>query len=498
MKQLLTLLLLALATNAQEQKRLAILSTEDDGEPPMEFTDLKYLTARLREIAVKTLPKNNYSVMTEQNIIDKTGSKENAAKACKEAKCLADLGRKISADYVGQARLGRFSGNLLTINMELYNSASGSLTGSFTGEAKDVSGLLAVLNEEAPALFKKMPGASGGSKISSPVAGGISSLEKAIDYELDERFYLANLSTEPSGAILSFDGVPSASCPKTPCKTELPEGSVRIIAALEQYETADTTVSVFSNNQNIAITLKPNFGILEIKPAYLDGIGEYSKWNLTVNDKAYNSFENRFSPGNYNVKLSHKCYEVVSFIAGINKGKREVFDMAGNITLKKGGLILSAERSGEPASEPVFVNGRRAGETPFSNAVPLCSKVEIGENMETVDVILKYNEKVRYTYRSRPLEIAEIYTPTPELRKQDKTFLFAIALDVLGAAFISYAVYENGETKKAYNEYKESGHPSGYYEDAWKKTESSRSKRNTFYVIGSTALASGVGVHILF
>ncbi|MDR2583602.1 MAG: hypothetical protein LBC75_09000 [Fibromonadaceae bacterium] len=155
---LLILLLLSLAANGQEeQKRLAILNTEDNGEPSLEFTDLTYLTDRLREIAVKMLPNDRYSVMSVQSIIDKMGSKENARKMCKEAQCMAEIGRKISAAYVGQARLGRFGGSL-TISMELYNSGSGVLIGSFTGQSKNVSGLLKVLNREAPQMFGNMPG----------------------------------------------------------------------------------------------------------------------------------------------------------------------------------------------------------------------------------------------------------------------------------------------------------------------------------------------------
>jgi len=64
------------------------------------------LTDRLREIAGNTLPEDKYFVMTTQSIIDKMGSKENARKVCKEATCMAEIGRKISAEYIGQARLG--------------------------------------------------------------------------------------------------------------------------------------------------------------------------------------------------------------------------------------------------------------------------------------------------------------------------------------------------------------------------------------------------------
>jgi len=499
-KPFLILLFLALAAYGQ-QERIAIIQTMDDRDS-IGISELAYLTDRLRETAVNVLPKQRYGVMTTESIVAFLGSQERAAKECREASCLAELGRKVNADYVAQARIGRFEGDL-TIKTELYSSKSGVMVGSFTGDSKSLQGLRAIIDEKAPILFKKLPGASGGSA-SFFVAGGISGLEKVAGYDFDdEKSYVVNLSTEPSGAVLSFDGMPSASCIKTPCKAELREGNVRIMAALEQYETADTTVPIKRNNQNIAITLKPNFGILEIKPAYLDGIGEDDDWDLSINDKGYRSFENRFSPGKYNVKLSHECYETVSFTAGINKNKREVFDMADNITLKKGGLALRAEQNGEPVSELVFVNGKQAGETPFSGAVPLCAEIEIGENRETVDVKLKYNEKVSYThkfglYSSTPMSVATPEFEKPDFKKPIKKSLWvAIALDVLGVVMLRKGYSKNEEMKEAYDEYKEIG-PGKYHGDAWENVESSRSSRNAYYIIGGLALASGVVVHIWF
>jgi len=496
LKPFFILLLLAFAVYGQQQERVAIIQTLDDRDS-IGFSELAYLTDRLRETAVNVLPKQRYGVMTTESIVAFLGSQERAIKICRESSCLAELGRKVSADYVAQAHIGRFEGNL-TIKTELYSSKSGNLIGSFTGDSKSLQGLRLLIDERAPDLFRKMPNATGGPKASPFVAGGISGVESSADYELSGgKRYLVNLSTEPPGAILSFDGVPSARCPRTPCKVELSEGNVRIIAALEQYEVVDTTVSVASNNQGIVMRLKSNFGILEIKPAYLEGIGEYDDWNLSINGKTYNSLVNRFSPGNYNVKLSHKCYEVVNFMAGINKGSHEVFDMAGNIKLKKGGLDLSAERNGEPAVEPIFVNGKLVGETPFSDAVPLCSDIEIGNNRETVYVTLKHNEKVRLTHK------LDFYGPLTVARsnvdKPSKTgFWLALGLDALGAAFILAGVSANYNMEQKYDEYSENGQSQSRYDDAWKKVEDNRNARNVLYVIGGLVLASGIGVHIWF
>jgi len=75
----------------------------DDGDS-IKFSDLAYLTDRLRETAVNILPKERYGVMTTESIVAFLGSQERAQKACRESSCLADLGRKVNADYVAQGR----------------------------------------------------------------------------------------------------------------------------------------------------------------------------------------------------------------------------------------------------------------------------------------------------------------------------------------------------------------------------------------------------------
>jgi hypothetical protein len=96
--------------------------------------------------------------MTLQSIVG-GGSQEHMAKKCKEATCLADLGRKISADYIAQGYVGRFSGRL-TIKVELYSVRSGNLIGQIADASGNLEGLLAILESQAPKLFGNMPGVS--------------------------------------------------------------------------------------------------------------------------------------------------------------------------------------------------------------------------------------------------------------------------------------------------------------------------------------------------
>jgi len=153
-KQLLVLLFLAIAAHGQMQERVAIINTLDDRDS-IGFSELTYLTDRLRETAVNVLPSERFGVMTTESIVAFLGSMDNTIKVCKESSCLAELGRKVSADYVAQGRIGRFNEDL-TIKVELYNVATGNLMGSFTGYFKDMYSLLALIDDKAPDLFKKM------------------------------------------------------------------------------------------------------------------------------------------------------------------------------------------------------------------------------------------------------------------------------------------------------------------------------------------------------
>jgi len=150
-------LLLAFAAYGQ-QERIAIMHTVDDGDS-INVMNLGYLTDKLRDIGGQVLPKNRYGIMTQQSIVDRLGSQDRAEKECREAICIADLGRKINADYIAQGRIGRFS-DKLTIKVELYKVSNSNLIGSFTGDSDDLKGLLVLLEAKAPKLFDAMPGVS--------------------------------------------------------------------------------------------------------------------------------------------------------------------------------------------------------------------------------------------------------------------------------------------------------------------------------------------------
>jgi len=393
-------LLTAAIAFAQQKQSVAVLPTVAEVSA-LDPQGQILLTDKVREIAAKTLPINGFILLKQDAIVNRIGEEE-LYRSCKEGVCVAELTKKISANYGARCDVIK-RGDDLALKFELYSVKDEAILETFTDyDVKDFRGMLAVLDARLPDAFRKM--IPRGLRIAPlpAIQGGIGNVETAggVVLEYGERSYVVSVNTDPGGASLSFNGVPVGSCSKTPCKVELLEGEVRILAAMEQYETADTTVSIKQNNQSVNIRLKPNFGVLEIIPAYSESIGNSRPWSVTLNGKAYYSYENRLPPGNYEAKLSHECYEDISVKVGINKGGHWVFETAKYLKLKMGGLILSAEKNGEPVSEPVFANGKKIGETPFNGAVPVCAEIGIGYNNDRVDVEIVHNQTVRYTYRS--------------------------------------------------------------------------------------------------
>ena len=400
MKKLLTFIFLLPIFSFAQQRSVAVLPSDGSILKPIE---VERLTDKVRSAALQALPTRSFVLLKQDVVIKRLGGAENYIKECRESSCIVDLGKKAQVDYVAQASVSNWNESL-RLKVELYNVKTEGLIDIYDEVYENIDALIEGVDVKVPEMFKKIP-------INSTVRGGIRGITSAGAYEYNSvKRHLVNIATEPEGAALSFNGMPISSCATTPCKAELNEGNVRIITALEQYEISDTTISITEDNRNILITLKPNFGILNIESAYSQNIGKSEEWNLTINDKPYSLGEVRLSPGRYVAKLSHSCYEDIEFRVGINKSRSEVFDMANHIVLKKGGLDLSAEKDGVPVREPVYVNGEKVGYTPFGGAVPICASIRVGS--ETVNINLKHNENVRYvhevhTHEAENVEIAE-------------------------------------------------------------------------------------------
>lgn len=135
-------------------KNVAVLEVIPNGDIDLEVRDFQYLTDELRSNAVSVLPKSEYSVLTRDGIFALLPPDEEEAECLAEG-CAVDIGRAINAEYVAQGRISVFGG-MLVITVELYESMSGALLGSFNGEGENVHNLLNIIRERAAPMFQKI------------------------------------------------------------------------------------------------------------------------------------------------------------------------------------------------------------------------------------------------------------------------------------------------------------------------------------------------------
>jgi len=320
------------------------------------------------------------------------------------------------------------------------------------------------------------------------------------DAKLRKSNFLVNLTSEPAGATLKFNSLSSNNCSKTPCKVELKEGKYNINFALNSYESADTAIIV-TGERYINIKLAPTFGTLNVKsPGYSNSIGWNKQWNLTIDGKPLSFGEYMLFPGNRTVKLTHECYKDIVETVDIKKGQHIEFNAVPKVSLKQSNVVLNATYKGNDVNEPFLVNGVEFGNTPFSGSVPLCSEItfESGYDSEYDEVTQTYKKKIiGVNLIEANLLEGQTFKYTHEKSIFWSTF-WGATLNLAGLAFLGVGLYTNGDVKDYYDDYKALGIHNGQsdYNKLWKKQESSKTKRNAYYIVGSVLLVSGIGVHI--
>lgn len=366
-------------------------------------SELVRLTDELRAQALHILPpERGFTIMTRENI-NAMLPPGRTIEQC-EGSCLVETGRNINAEYIAQGRVSLF-GKKLSLTVELYETLGSKLLGTFSAEGTDAEDLLSEIKKNGPALFGNVPGAlSFGSSYSG--AAGISGLNSGAGYSaaFGAKKYIVNVSTNPNGAFLSLDGIPVPSCKGTPCNVEMTEGVHRVIASLDLYRAADTSVSAEWNEQRVQIKLVPDFGTLSLYPRLLKGVGDENNLSITIDGlDGFSTGEIRLSPGQHFVKVTHHCYEDISFTANIAVDGTVTFDSL--LVPKNGGIGLRAERNGEPQAVPVWLNGDSIGVTPWSGTVPVCVSLAVGAEQESVQV--EYQKDTSYVYEVQDSDAQE-------------------------------------------------------------------------------------------
>lgn len=353
-----------------------------------------FLTDKLRERAKKALPAYmGYVIMTRENILQMLPPGKKIEDC--EGECLVETGKNINAHYVAQARVGKF-GSSLTVTVELYETMNNNLVGSFTARKLDADGLLDEIERQADDLFGSITGGN--------VIGGFEEKNGFSDVNMGghefkvsgSKSFILNISSNPDKAMLSIDGRPIASCAMTPCDVSLKSGNHRFSFGKDMYFNKDTLLDVNSAGQSLNVDLMPNFGVLILAPQLQYGIGSTEDFVFEIDGEIYRETKNRLPAGIHSVKVSNRCYETVSFTVNVKNGSELTFDRT--MLPLMGGLELNVVENDNPKAVPVFVNDNEAGVTPFLEAVPVCSKITVGDIRDEVKVTLKKNETVTYTH----------------------------------------------------------------------------------------------------
>ena len=230
------LLLLFLSTDAMAAF-VAVLETMADGDAKdsVSLLDRQYLTNVLREQAVKELPAElNFTIMTRENI-NAMLPPGKAIEDC-EGSCLAETGRNIAADYVCQARVGRF-GKSLTLSAELYETAGNKLITSFNGRGADVEELLKLIEERSPAFFRRVMELSGVAVEASSTQNTLSSSSSKVSEPAEV------ISTSISSSSTSIEDPSASSVPSEPTNV-IPSEQPNVIPALSRNLLADSSNNV--------------------------------------------------------------------------------------------------------------------------------------------------------------------------------------------------------------------------------------------------------------
>lgn len=324
----------------------------------LSYSELQYLTDKLRERASVVLPSYmDYVIMTRENIraMLPPGKSDDECYGT----CLAETGKNIAADYVSGARIGKF-GSQYTLTVELYETRSSKLLGSFSTRKPDADLLLAEIESQADGLY---------SKVMNDRSGLLAFDENAKTVEV-------TIETIPADAQVSIDGKPK--CKSTPCQVSVKEGRRNISFALEKYFDKDSTFDIKSSTEKVSVKMDPTFGIFTLAPRMTDGYAQLGDLEVLFDGKVIKGESFRMQPGKYKVELRHHCYEPVSFTVGVQPGSDVTFD--GAMVVAKGGLSLRTRLNGAPVKKELLIDGKLAGETPFFGKVPLCGKMTIDGN----------------------------------------------------------------------------------------------------------------------
>ena len=167
LNRILFVLLLSLSMVSDalaEMKRVAVLEFRGSD---VDTAILLKLSDQTRTAAVQVLGKDEYLIMTRENMLEILSDMGKDA-SCMEGQCEVEIGRNVGADLIVTGDILKIEGTYV-LTLKLYDTLSGGLLHSVDVEDTSVLSLKSKTHAQSKALFQKGLGLSGGSTSSAPV-----------------------------------------------------------------------------------------------------------------------------------------------------------------------------------------------------------------------------------------------------------------------------------------------------------------------------------------
>ena len=264
------------------------------------------------------------------------------------------------------------------------------------------------------------------------------------------------------------------------------------------------------------------FGTLTLQPVLTDNVGTDVDLVVKIDGEIQRDGRKftrgnwKLTPGTHEIELVHHCYDPLKFKINVLSGK--TIEVNGAMNVAMGDISLKTLFNENFREVPVYVNGSKFGITPYSGRIPVCAKVEVGEEGYRENVLLDWKGKdklnIIHTLRKAKPTKAELRADSLAKAKQmaaedaaraiaakEKrsaiTKPISIAMMALGVVGVAIGVYENSVGVDEREKYDKADFKDKRdYDKQWDKVESARTKRSVFYGVGFGLI--GVGSVLFF
>ena len=141
--QLLYVLSPALAEVSTNSTWVAVLEFQSSQNTTFEDTNtlLHRLSNRARQTTLETLPHTQYSILTKDNMLE-IMTDNGVDLSCSDNSCAISMGRSVGADWVLMGEMIEYSERLIAVELQLYDTLSGTLLGMTEVRNKTIEGAL--------------------------------------------------------------------------------------------------------------------------------------------------------------------------------------------------------------------------------------------------------------------------------------------------------------------------------------------------------------------